>query len=90
MFGNANTANLSTDKGFSGVTPAFVAVCGANAAGRGPTNAISRHQFGSAFIAKAPSDLPQSRFAAISARRRSVDNIDIMVRPNGRISTKSA
>jgi hypothetical protein len=44
MFGNANTANLSADKGFSGVTPAFVAVCGAKVAGGGPTNAISRHQ----------------------------------------------
>jgi hypothetical protein len=40
MFGNANTANLSADKGFSSFTPAFVAVCGAKAAERGLMEAI--------------------------------------------------
>jgi hypothetical protein len=35
MFGNANTANLSADKGFSGATPAFVARCGVKARRKG-------------------------------------------------------
>jgi hypothetical protein len=35
MFSTANTANLSADKGFSSATPAFVALCGAKAHGRG-------------------------------------------------------
>lgn len=85
MFGIANTANLSADKGFSSDTPPFVARCGAKAHRKGLNGRNFKGAvFAQVFNPKAPSGRSQLKSAATRGRRRSADNIDIMARPTGR------